>query len=155
MILYKYKKMYVYQVSSSDSDELKVITGKTVSDICGEILFYNNETNKNTNIDYDVTFFNFKGDEILTISEDALKYAIFGADSNDVSDNIKEYSQKYWEMNHTTIEIIGFNNPCHLGEVMWDPEYNEETDNSDDDLVCDNSSENYNSNQNIITAMDK
>ena len=142
--------MYVYQVSSSDSDELKVITGKTVSDICGEILFYNNESNKTTNVDYDVTFFNFKGEEVLSIPEDALKYAIFGADSNDVSDNVKEYSQKYWEMNHTTIEIIGFNNPCHLGEVMWDAEYCDESDDSDDDLVCDNSSENNNTN-NIIT----
>ena len=134
--------MYVYQVSlnaSNELDEVKILTGNTVNDICGDIICYNiDDSNKITDVEYDVIFFNFKGEEVLIIPEDALKYAILGADSDDVSDNIKEYSQKYWEMNHLTIEIIQFNNPCHPGEVVWDAEYT-----SDNELEYNSSDDKY------------
>jgi len=137
--------MYVYQVSSNVSDQVKVIIGNTVNDICGDIISYNNdECDKTNDNEYTVTFFNFKGEEVLTIPEDALKYAILGADSDDVSDNIKEYSQKYWEMNHSTIEIIGFTNPCHFGEVVWDAEYT--TDNELDYNLSDDEYEELDNN---------
>jgi len=60
---------------------------------------------------------------MLIIPEPALKYAIFGKDTDNVSDSIKEYFKHYWDMHHEFVEVIVFTNPAREGEAIWDKKY--------------------------------
>jgi len=128
--------MYVFEISNVLTKQIDIITGKTTNDISGDILHYNNGVKYDDTVDYDVNFYNSKGDTVLTIPESSLKFAIMGEDDDtNITENMKEYSQKYWEMDHKKIQIIEFNNPSHAGEAIWDPDYNPELeiDNDSDD----------------------
>jgi len=129
--------MYVYEVSYIPTREINTIIGKSISEICGEILYYNNgvKIDSNKNIAYNVNFLNYKGDLVLSIPESGLLYALFGEDINEtITDSMKEYSHKYWLMDQETIQVIEFNNPIHPGEAVWDREYyeNNQEDNEDE-----------------------
>jgi hypothetical protein len=121
--------MYVFDIANVITKQTDIITGKTINDISGEILHYDNGAKCDKTIDYTVNFYDSKGDIVLTIPESGLTFAIFGADedtNSNISESMKEYSQKYWEMNHKKIQIIEFDNPSHPGEAIWDPDYNPE-----------------------------
>jgi len=150
--------MFVLELSSDLTNEIDVITGNTVTDVCSKILNYTNGVKYNKLIDYDVKFFDSKGDLVLAIPETALNYAIFGKDVDDVSNTIKEYSQDYWEMNHSTVEVIEFTNPSHKGEVIWDHEYTDLCGDSDVNISknsnIDYDSDNHTNYESNILSMD-
>ena len=122
--------MYVYEVFYIPTKQIDTIAGKTITDICSEILNYNNgkilDTNTNTN-DYSVNFRDYKGNNILTIYESSLLFAILGNEiTNPITDSIKEDSHKFWLMDSDEVHIIEFNNPLHPGEAVWEVNENDE-----------------------------
>ena len=120
--------MYVYEVFYIPTKQINTIAGKTVTDICSQILNYNNGKILDTNInDYNVNFRDYKGDIILSIPETSLLFAIIGDEiKNSITDRMKEDSHKFWLIDNEKVHIIEFNNPLHPGEAVWEVNENDE-----------------------------
>jgi hypothetical protein len=113
--------MYSIEIENNLTDHIDVIKNKTLTGVCSEVICHNNGVIYDKTNEYIVNFIDSKGNTLLTITENALSFALFGTENeiDTISDDIKEYSQKYWEMDHNIIEVIEFNNPSHAGEVLW------------------------------------
>ena len=137
-------KMFVYETINALDDKHEIITGKTLIEICENVIEYDNGTKDDKILDYTVTFMNFKGEIVLEIEEKYVYFALHGANGEKVNHEMAEASSDFWSMKHNEIEIIGFNNPCRFGEATWDSEYIEDDDsnNSDDELIDEETNEN-------------
>jgi hypothetical protein len=138
--------MYVYETYNPTKDETDTITAPNVIELCANILDYNNGIDDNTNDEYIVTFNDCDGNTIIEISEDGLYFAITGnaRNNSDITDSMKNDSQKFWEITHSNVKYINFTNPVRMGEAEWDENYEKSDDDSSDD------SEPEESNTNIV-----
>jgi hypothetical protein len=143
--------MFVYESTNYESLEKDSITGKNVIEFCAKVLSYNNmkDITPSENNIYTVKFVDINGNILAEISEDGLIYAING-DVNSETDEVKEESQKFWELSHKNIISIEFNNPIHNGDGIWDEEYQEDEVNTDDEKDSIDSDEDYEDNINIL-----
>lgn len=127
--------MYVYETYNPTKDETDTITAPNVIELCANILDYNNNIDDNTNNEYIVTFNDGEGNTIIEISEDGLYFAITGnaRNNSDITDSMKNDSQKFWEITHSTVKYINFTNPVRMGEAEWDENYEKSDDDSSDE----------------------
>jgi hypothetical protein len=129
--------MFVYQTYNPVTEETNSITGKNVIESCASALNYDNSIEDKSGNEYTVKFYDTNSKIIIELSEAGLYYAITGnsikENEENVSDEIKEESQKFWEMTHAKVKMIEFLNPVRMGEVVWDEEYNEFDDEEDDE----------------------
>ena len=51
----------------------------------------------------------------------------------EVTKEMTEDSNTFWNMKHFEIEVITFKNPSHNGDAIWDSEYVEDEHSDDDD----------------------
>ena len=124
--------MFVYETINKLDDKHEIITGKTLVEICGNILEYYNGALDNKELDYTVTFMNSEGEIVLEITEKHIRFALHGANGEPIISEMTDTSSNFWSMKHNEIEIIAFNNPCRFGEATWDSEYVEDDDDSND-----------------------
>jgi len=153
--------MFVYLKHNIVSNETNLITGKNVIELCANMLNYSNNTIEDDTDDYRVKFSDSDGKCIIEISESGLFFAIVGTPKNEddpITDVMKHDSGLFWEITHANVKLIEFENPNHIGQAMWDEEYEAEDDSEDeaDDELEDESEEeetNYNyenNNQSLI-----
>ncbi len=129
--------MYVFESRNHITQETDSITGKSVIEICGLVLNYFNGKEE-IGDNYTVLFIDNKGNQVLQILEESIRYAIFGSSDNEISSKdsiIKNEAEKFMTIIHSGIDIIDFSNPVRYGEAYWDAEYVE----SDSDNESSNS----------------
>jgi hypothetical protein len=117
--------MYVFETKNHVTQEIDSITGKSVIEICGLILNYSNGKEE-VGDNYTVLFIDNKGNNVLQILEESIRYAIFGSTNNEVSPKdsiLKNEAEKFMTIIHSGIDIIEFSNPVRYGEAYWDAEY--------------------------------
>ena len=129
--------MFVFEAKNHITQETDSITGKSVIEICGEILNYFNGK-QCVEGDYTVIFIDKNGKTLLEILESSLKYAVFGINDGDSlieskESIIKNEAGKFMSMIHSDIDIIEFTNPIRCGEVYWDADYFEEVEDKAED----------------------
>jgi hypothetical protein len=144
--------MFVYESTNYKTLEKDSITGKNVIEFCASMLNYNNlkDIDDTDDIEYTVKFVDKDGNIMCEISEDGLTFALNGETDNE-TDKLKEESQKFWELSHTKVYTIEFNNPCRLGDGIWDEEY-EENNSEDEEDANDADDEEVEENNNTIGA---
>ena len=127
--------MFVYETYNPTKEITETITGNTVIEVCASILNYNNKIEDNTEDEYSVTFNDNDGNTIIEISEDGLYFAITGNSNKgeDITETMKNDSQKFWEITHSSVKFISFTNPIRMGDVEWDENYEESDDESNDE----------------------
>jgi hypothetical protein len=118
--------MFYFVPEIDDPDGDIDIKSDTLVEICKKILEYDNGADKKSTNDDTVRFMNFSGELILETSEVTLKYILQNEDekSKEVSKEMVEDNNTFWNMDHKEIETVTFKNPSHSGEaVYWyDPE---------------------------------
>ena len=138
--------MFVYKSTNYETMEKDSITGNNVIEFCIKVLNYDNQQiidqYDDNNLNYNVKFIDIEGNIICEISEDGLKYAIEG-DIQTESEQMKEESQIFWEMNQSKVNSIEFNNPIHAGDGIWDVEYDEVSDDDEDEEDEDDNDNEY------------
>ena len=130
--------MFVFESKNTIDDKTDIITGKTVVEICENVLEYHNGAYKKDTNDDIVRFMNFTGELILETTEVNLKYILYGADEEvkqEVTKEMTEDSNTFWSVRHTGIEVIIFKNPSHNGEAVWDSEYLEDEYSDDEEDI--------------------
>jgi CRISPR/Cas system-associated exonuclease Cas4 (RecB family) len=136
--------MFVFESKNTIDDKTDIITAKTLVEICENVLEYHNGAyKKDTNNDI-VRFMNFTGELILETTEVNLKFILYGADDEvkqEVTKEMTEDSNTFWNMKHSEIEVVTFKNPSHNGEAVWDSEYLED-EHSDDEEDIEESNDN-------------
>jgi hypothetical protein len=129
--------MFVYESYDYKTEETDTITGKNVIELCATILSYsNNKINNEIDTEYTVSFIDGDDEEIVSISEAGLYFAITGTSiTNDdvITNKMKEDSEKFWEITHSNVKCIEFSNPLHFGRAIWDEEYEEDDEDEEDD----------------------
>jgi hypothetical protein len=127
--------MFVYETYNPTKEITETITGNTVIEVCASILNYNNKIEDSSDDEYTVTFNDNDGNTIIEISESGLYFAITGNSKNseDITELMKDDSQKFWEMTHSLVKFISFTNPVRMGDAEWDENYEESEDESDND----------------------
>jgi len=126
--------MFVYDTYNPTKEITEKITGSNVIEVCASILNYNNMIEDNTNTEYTVTFNDNDGNTIIEISEAGLYFAITGNSNNgeDITETMKNDSQKFWEITHSNVKYINFANPVRMGDAEWDDNYEASEDGSED-----------------------
>jgi hypothetical protein len=118
--------MFYFVPKIDDPDGDINIKSYKLNEICQKILEYDNGADKKSTNDHTVRFMNFSGELILETSEVTLKYILQSKDekSKEVSKEMIEDNDTFWNMKHNEIEIVTFKNPSHIGQaVYWyDPE---------------------------------
>lgn len=136
--------MFVFESKNTIDDKTDIITGKTLVEICENILEYHNGAYKKDANDDIVRFMSSSGELKLETSEINLKFILYGADEEikqKVTIEMQEDSNIFWNMKHSEIEVVTFKNPSHNGEAVWDSEYLEE-EYSDDEEDIEESNDN-------------
>jgi hypothetical protein len=119
--------MFIYESTNYKTLKTDSITGKNVIEFCASMLNYSNDADEDDEKEYYVRFYDSDGGILNELTESGLLYAISGQDETD-SDEIKEESQKFWEMIHDKVKMIKFENPIRTGDVIWNENYVENDD---------------------------
>lgn len=119
--------MFIYETYNPIKEKTDSITAINVIELCASILDYNNNIEDNSDDEYTVTFNDNDGNTIIEISEDGLYFAITGNVKNngDITESLKNDSQKFWEITHSLVKHINFTNPVRMGDAEWDDDYEE------------------------------
>jgi len=119
--------MYIFETYNPIKGKTDRIISDNIIELCASVLNYNNDIEDNTGNEYIVIFNDVNGNNIITISEDGLDYAITGTVKNKigVTGEIRCDSDKFWEINHSNVKHISFINPVRLGDAEWDEDYDE------------------------------
>jgi len=136
--------MFVFESKNTIDDKTDIITGKTLVEICENVLEYHNGAFKKDTNDDIVRFMNSTGELILDTNEVTLKFILYGADDEakqEVTKEMTEDSNTFWNMKHSEIEVVTFKNPSHNGEAIWDSEYLEDEYSDDEDIEESNDNE--------------
>ena len=125
--------MFVYETYNPTKETTETIIGRNVIEVCASILNYNNKIEDSTDNEYTVTFNDNDGNTIIEISESGLYFAITGNSNKgeNITEAMKNDSQKFWEITHSNVKFISFTNPVRMGDAEWDENY-EESDNGSD-----------------------
>jgi hypothetical protein len=136
--------MFVFESKNTIDDKTDIITGKTLVEICENILEYHNGAFKKDTNDDIVRFMNSTGELILDTNEVTLKFILYGTDDEvkqEITKEMTEDSTTFWNMKHSEIEVVTFKNPSHNGEAIWDSEYLEDEYSDDEDIEESNDNE--------------
>ena len=124
--------MFIYKSTNYQTLETDSITGKNVIEFCVSMLHYSNDADEDDEKEYYVRFYDSDGGILNEFTESGLLYAISGQDE-DESEEVKDESQKFWEMIHDKVKMIKFENPIRTGDAVWNENYVQPEDESDVD----------------------
>lgn len=145
--------MFVFETYDPVKNKTNFITGKNVIELCTTILNYKNkDIEESSDTDHTVIFSDVDRNVIIEISESGLHFALTGSSNselnNNITDEMKNDSEKFWEITHANVKLIEFTNPVRMGEADWNENYVEDYD-SDDESQDDLDDE---SNANVLNA---
>jgi hypothetical protein len=128
-------KMYVYDIYDPNTSEINSITGSSVIELCANVLNYKIDCIKNDDDEYTVKFYNSNKKLIIEVTENGLYFAITGQTLNnsELTENIKNDSEKFWNIIHSNVKLIEFTNPIRFGDAEWDEDYEEDSDDEEED----------------------
>jgi len=127
--------MYVYDIYNPNTSETNLITGSSVIELCANVLNYKIDCIENDDIEYTVKFSDSNNKLISEVSENGLHFAITGQTLNnsEMTENIKNDSEKFWNMIHSNVKLIEFTNPIRFGDAEWDEDYEEDSEEEDEE----------------------
>jgi hypothetical protein len=127
--------MYVYDIYNPNTSETNLITGSSVIELCANVLNYKIDCIENDDIEYTVKFSDSNHKLISEVSENGLHFAITGQTLNnsEMTENIKNDSEKFWNMIHSNVKLIEFTNPIRFGDAEWDEDYEEDSEEEDEE----------------------
>ena len=127
--------MYVYDIYNPNTSETNLITGSSVIELCANVLNYKIDCIENDDVEYTVKFSDSNNKLISEVSENGLHFAITGQTLNnsEMTENIKNDSEKFWNMIHSNVKLIEFTNPIRFGDAEWDEDYEEDSEEEDEE----------------------
>jgi hypothetical protein len=125
--------MFVYDIYNPNTSETNLITGSSVIELCANVLNYKIDCIEDNGGEYIVKFYDSNHNLIIEVTENGLYFAITGQTliNSEITETIKNDSEKFWNIIHSNIKLIEFTNPIRFGDAEWDEDYKEDSEEED------------------------